>query len=156
MRNHTQNVLKKPVTDPFLRNQNWEYLWIRSLKIYTVCFCCMASWGLSKYIETKLQTTRFHLMIKLFLKKKKKKRGLELVPLFHFLHNFCRKVFSLLYSINRPNCIVWLPLLCEILGGNMCIATACKPGCDVMNFKVNLTFPIKPLFIHDQKVVAKT
>ena len=27
------------------------------LKFYRVCFYCMPSWGLSKYIETKLQAT---------------------------------------------------------------------------------------------------
>ena len=33
---------------------------------------------------------------------------------------FWRKIFPLLYFINWPNFIVWLPLLCETLG-NMCI-----------------------------------
>ena len=27
--------------------------WIKNLKFYTVCFYCMGSWRLSKYIETK-------------------------------------------------------------------------------------------------------
>ena len=83
------------------------------LKFYRVCFYCIASWGLSKYIETKQQATCFHLIhIKLF---KKIKRGLELVSLPHFLHNFWRKIFLLLHSINWPNFIVWLLLLREIL-----------------------------------------
>ena len=30
------------------------------------CFCCMACWGLSKYAETKLQTTCFHLILSFF------------------------------------------------------------------------------------------
>ena len=51
--------------------------------------------------------------------------------------------------------MVWLPLLCEILG-NVCIAIAGKPGCDVMNFEVNLIFLIKSLLLHDQKIVTKT
>ena len=46
-------------------------------------------------------------------------------------------------------------LLSEILG-NMCIALVCKPGCDVLNFEVNLFFLIKPFFLHDQKVVTQT
>ena len=37
----------------------------------------------------------------------------------------------------------------------MCIATVCKPGCDVMNFEVKLMFLIKPLFLREQKAVAK-
>ena len=46
-------------------------------------------------------------------------------------------MFYLWYSADWPNFIVWLPLLCEILS-NIGIAIACKPGCDVMNFQVNL------------------
>ena len=90
--------------------------------------------------------------IKLFWKIKK---GLQLVFLPHFPHNFWRKLFLLLYSINWPYFIVWLPLLCEILD-NMPIAIVCKPGCDVMNFEVDLIFLVKPFFLHDQKVVTKT
>ena len=52
----------------------------------------------------------------------------------------------MLYSINWPNCLVWLPLLCEIFG-NMCIAMACKPICDIVDFVVQ----IKPFYLDDQK-----
>ena len=83
------------------------------------------------------------------------KRGLELVSLPHFLHNFLIKIFLFLYSINWPNIIAWLPLLCEVLG-NMCIKIVYKPGRDVMNFAVNLIFLIEPFFLHDQKAVTKT
>ena len=77
----------------------------------------MPSWGLLKHIETKLQT--FYLPhIKLF---KKIKRGLGLVSLPHFPQNLSRKIFLLLYYINWPLFIVWLPLLREILD-NFCIA----------------------------------
>ena len=34
-----------------------------SLKFYTVCFDCMPSWRLSKYIETKLQTVCLYLIL---------------------------------------------------------------------------------------------
>ena len=61
------------------------------------------------------------------------KRGLEIVSLFGYLYF----------------------VFCEILG-NMCIAMVCKPGCDVMNFEVNLIFLIKPFFLHEQKLVTKT
>ena len=37
-----------------------------SVKFYTVCFYCMPSWGLSKYIENKLQTTFFYLVLGFF------------------------------------------------------------------------------------------
>ena len=68
---------------------------------------------------------------------------MELVSLPHFPRDFRRKIFLLLYSITLPSFIVWL--LCEILG-NMCIAIASEPGCDVINFEINLIFLIKPFF----------
>ena len=95
-------VVEKLFPDPFLKNQNWAYFWINSLKFYPVYFYCMPRWGLSKYIETKRQTTCFYLI---------QKRGLELVSLLDFLHNFWRKIFLLL-----PNSAVWLPIRREILG----------------------------------------
>ena len=78
--------------------------------------------------------------VKLF---KKTKRGLELVSLSHFLHNFWIKVFLLLYSINWPNFIVWLPSLLGMLD-NICIVIIRDPDCDVINFEINLSFLIKP------------
>ena len=60
--------------------------------------------------------------------------------------------------MTKCNCfdqVSWLPLLCAILG-NVCITIACKPGCDVMNFEVNLIFLIKPFFLHEEKVLIKT
>ena len=68
---------------PFSGKLNWAYLWIYSLKWYTVCFYRMASWGLSKYIETKLRTTCFHLILSFF----------ETVSLPHFPYNFWKKYF---------------------------------------------------------------
>ena len=62
LKNHSQNVVEKLLQDPFLKNQNWAYLWINSFKFYKVWFCCMPSWGLYKDIEIKLQTTCFYLI----------------------------------------------------------------------------------------------
>ena len=45
--------------DPLLKFQNWVYLWINSLKLYTACFYCMLIWGQLTYSETKPQTTCF-------------------------------------------------------------------------------------------------
>ena len=56
---------------------------------------------------------------------------------------FKEKILLPLYSMNWPNFIVWLPLLHEILG-NTCIVIVCWPGCDVINFEINLIFLIKP------------
>ena len=51
----------------------------------------------------------------------------------------------MLYSINRPNFTVWLPSRFEMLD-NMCIVIISCPGCDVINFEINLSFLIKPFF----------
>ena len=112
LENHTQNVMKKLFPDPFLNNQFWAYPWIKSLKFYTVSFYCIPSWGLSKYIETKLKTTCFYIIQNFF---KETRRGLELVSLFHIQYDFWTKIFLLLYSITWQNLIIWLPLLCETL-----------------------------------------
>ena len=75
-----------------------------SWKFYTVCFYCMTSWGLSRYNETKLQTTCFHLNLNFF---KKIKRGLELVS-----HDFGEKDFScyilLIDQISLSGCLYFV------------------------------------------------
>ena len=45
------------ISRPFPKK--WAYVYNNSLKFYIVCFYCMSSCRLSKYIETKLQTTCF-------------------------------------------------------------------------------------------------
>ena len=85
LKNHTQNVMEKLVPDPFIKNSNWAHLWIDSQKFHQVSFYR----SLLKYIKTKMLTIYFYL-IKLF---KKTKRGLELICLPHFLHDFWRKIF---------------------------------------------------------------
>ena len=72
--------------------------------------------------------------IKLFWKIK---RGLVIVSLPHFPHNFWRKIFLL--PIDWPNFIVWLPLLCEILD-NMCITIVCKLDCAPWILRLTLSF----------------
>ena len=56
--------------DPFIKNQNWAYLWITVVKFPTVYFYGMPSWGLSEHIETKVQTTYYYLIQGSFLKQK--------------------------------------------------------------------------------------
>ena len=41
---------------------------------------------------------------------------LRLLSPKHFVYDFSRKMFRILYSIDCPNFIVWLSLLREILG----------------------------------------
>ena len=68
--------------------------------------------------------------------------GQEIVSSPQFVYDISRKLFLMLYFINWQNFIV---LLLEILG-NMCIAIVCFPGCDIINFEINLTFLNKPFF----------
>ena len=101
---------------PFSKNQSWAYHWINSLKVYKICTYCIPSWGLLKYIKTKLRpltTTLYKALLK-----SQRKPGASLPA--SFLHDFWRKMFLLLCSINWPNVIVWFLLLREKLG-NMCI-----------------------------------
>ena len=37
-------MVEKLVPETFLKNQTWAYLWINSLKFYTVCFYYITSW----------------------------------------------------------------------------------------------------------------
>ena len=76
-------------------------------------------------------------------------KGLGIVPPAHLVYDFSTKMFLMLYSLNRPNLIAWLPLLLEILG-NMCIAIVSYPGCDVIDFEINLMFLIEPFVLHDK------
>ena len=137
MKNHTQNVVEKLFSGSFLINQNWANLWINSLKFYTVCFHRMASWGLLKYIGTKLQST----CSKLFQKIKK---GLELVSLPHFLHDFFKKYFSC--SILLTDRISLSVSLYFVIYWATYVLIACEPSCDVINSGINLIFLIKPGF----------
>ena len=86
-------------------------------KFIQFVFIVCPSQGLPKYFDTKKVLTICFYLIKLF---QETKSGLELVSLPHFLHDFWRKMFLALYSINWSNFIEWLSLLLEILG-NKCI-----------------------------------
>ena len=120
-KDHTQNLVQKLVPDPFLKNENWAYLWVNWLKLQTFYFCYMPYWGPSKQIETILNTICIYLIWSFF---KKPKRGLGLVSLAYFLHIFWRKMFLLMCSINWPIFTVKLALFFEILC-NICIVTVC-------------------------------
>ena len=80
--------------------------------------------------------------------------GLGIDSPLHFAYDFSSKMYILLYFINWPNFILWVPLLLEIFG-EMCIAIVCFPGCDVMNFEINLIFLIKPPFCMTKKLRQK-
>ena len=116
---------------------------------HTLCFCLFVFLFLQvedcQNIETKVLTTCFFFQ----------KRSLELFSLSHFLYDFWRKVFLLLFFIDWPRFIVWLPLLFEI-SYNIFIVIVCVPACDVINFEIYLSFFIKPFsYIITKKVLKK-
>ena len=51
-------------------------------------------------------------------------KGLGIVSPAYFAYDFSTKMFHMLYSVNCPNFIAWLPLLLEILD-NICVAIVC-------------------------------
>ena len=77
---------------------------------------------------------------------KKAKRGLELVSQPPFLHDFRRKSFSTLYSINWLNFVVWLPYYLFGILSNMLYFNCLFPRLWRLNFKIYLSFLIKPNF----------
>ena len=131
--------MEKLFPDPFLKKSKLSISLDQLSKVLHIFFiaCQVEDYGnILKLSSRPLISTLY----KAFLKTK---RGLQLVYLPHFLHDFRRKTFLLLYFINWPNFIVWLLLLREVLT-NMCIAIVSFRGCDVINFEINLIFLIKP------------
>ena len=107
LKNYAQNVVRKLFPDLLLESQNWASRWVNSVNFYAVYFYCILSSGLSNYIESKLQKTCLY-RIKLKKLFWKTKEALEQASP-HFVHDFQRKIFILLHSINWPNVTVCLP-----------------------------------------------
>ena len=103
LENHKQNTVEKLFPDPFLKT-----------KIKLISGSIVQSFIKFVFIVCQIEGYRNILKLscrpfpftsyKPFLKAK---RSLQLISLPHFLHDFWRKVFFLLYSINWPNFIVW-------------------------------------------------
>ena len=71
-------------------------------------------------------------------------KGLELVFLPHFLHDFWRKMFLLLYLLTDQ---VSLPIcLYGVRHCDYCTVIVCQQGFDTINFEINLIFLVKPYF----------
>ena len=117
LKNHAQYVVEKLLPDPFLKCQNWAYLWINNLNFYTAYLYCMPK---LRAIEIYWNQAAHHWFLPHLKLLKKTKKVLQLVSLHHFLHDFWRKIFLLINSINIPNFNILLFLLREILA-NMCI-----------------------------------
>ena len=71
-------------------------------------------------------------------------KGLRKVSPPHFVYDFSGKMFLMLYSNTWSYFIALLSLLFEILVNMSC--NYLLTSCEVINFEINLTFLIKPLF----------
>ena len=98
-KNHAQNVVEKLFTDSFLKNQNWEYLWINTLKFYIFVFIACQVEGNQNFLTLSYKSMAFT-SYKAFLRNKKWS-GTSLPVL-------------LLYSINWSIFIVWLTTLLNV------------------------------------------
>ena len=81
----------------------WSYIQFAFIECQVECYQIIL-----KLSHKSLDFTSY----KAFLKKQKK--GLDLVSLLHYLHDFWRNISLLLCSISGPNLIFWLPMLREI------------------------------------------
>ena len=71
LKNNAQNVVGKLLPDPFLKNKSWANLWSTVWIFIQFVFIVWQSWGIPKYIETKVLTTCFY-FISNFWKNKKR------------------------------------------------------------------------------------
>ena len=102
---------------------------------------CMPSWRLSKYIEVSYRPVAFTWYLVLFLKKKS---GVELVYLSHFLHRYFKEKYFSCHILF----ITWLFLFRDILD-SMCIKIfLIRLWChEFWNYLIFLT---KPIFMHEK------
>ena len=70
-------------------------------------------------------------------------KDMETISTPYFVYDFSRKMFLMSYFIKWTSFIGRLLLLLDMLS-NMFIARSCFPGGDIINFKINLIFLIKP------------
>ena len=115
LENHTQIAMEILFPDPFLKNQNWAYLWIK--RFTQIVFTVNQVEDNQNILTPNCRLLAFT-SYKAFLKNKKRS-GTSLLP--HFVYDFWRKIFLSLYSITWRYFIVWLPLHREILFANQTV-----------------------------------
>ena len=131
----------------FWKNQNWTYLWMKSLKFCRVCFTACPSRGLSKCIKVNVLNTYFYFTShKAFLKNKKRSEAslpasfsawvLKKIIWFHCVIAFVYEIFGnmcneecplgqySMYNISRDvgkHYIQYIMNNCSLMITNICI-----------------------------------
>ena len=103
-------------------------------------------------IQQKQTVKNFRLLIQRYAQFWLLKKFLGIISPPYFVFDFSRKTFLMLYPLNWPHIIAWLPLVPERLR-NLCIAIACYPGWDAKNLKINRIFVMKPFFYVAKKSI---
>ena len=120
MKSHILNVVEKLFPDLFLKNENLAYLWINSLKLYTIFSILYQVEDYPNILKPGYRSLAFT-WYKALLENKKS------LTLAWFLHDSWRKTSLLFYSIDRPDVIFFLLLLRETLA-SICIAIVYLPN----------------------------
>ena len=94
MQNHAQNVVDQLVPDPFLKNQNWAYLWINHVKFYTVGFQLLVFEDDQNILRLRCWPLAFT-SYKTFLKKRK--RSGTSLPALYSAWFFKKNLFQLIF-----------------------------------------------------------
>ena len=133
--------MEKVVPNPLLKKIKIEHIFGSTVSSFMqfAFIICSIPWLTKTYWNQGVS----HLV--LFHIKKTAKRGLELVSLLHFPHNFWRQILLTLYSIitiivwvsniTKPTVIVWVLLVFEI-SGNMFILSTHVSVYDYINFEI--------------------
>ena len=127
---HEKNEAERLVSDLFLIFKRILYeLKASGFQLIFHIFPQSSTWHVIKANCIKLKTLDSKICSILIFKKSIQEQ---------FLHHILRMIFLEKY------------FLFYILG-NMCITFVYFPGCDFINFEINLVFPIKPLFYMSDK-----
>ena len=146
-------MIEKLFPDSFLKNRNWAYLWINSVKFYTVFVIVCQVEGYQNILRLNFRPLTFT-SYKPFLRNKRRSRS-SLRDLFFALFLKKNVIFEEKYYLVTLYYLTEFHSLGAFTLGNICIISACQPGCFAINVEINLVFLIKPFYLDDQKVRQK-
>ena len=127
--------------DPFLKNQNWRYLWINRERFIQFVFIVRQVESYQNILKLSSKQLSFT-SYKAFLNNKK--RSGTSFPASFSVWFLEKNIFlAIFYKLTKFHCLVTFTLW------DLGIVIVCWPGCEVTNFEINHIFLIKPFFLHD-------